>query len=459
MLNKKKINSSFRDPSGFLFTSDGKLLRQINQIYKKEYDLFISSGLYKKLSNKKLLIPHEEKNGSAFYSKEGYKIIDPNKVAYISYPYEWSFSQLKDAALLTLKIQKISLEYNFILKDASAYNVQFHKGAPIFIDTLSFEKYQEGCPWQAYKQFCQHFLAPLALISYKDIRLGQLSRLFIDGIDLGLASKLLPISSKLNFPLLAHIHLHAKSQKHHANKQINNKRKLSKHALLALINSLESAINKLKRPQTNTEWDKYYGFTNYSEDAFKYKKEFVEGFLKEIKPTSVWDMGGNTGVFSRLASNNNIPTICFDIDLMAVEKNYLDIKKNKEINILPLFLDLTNPSPDIGWANKERNSWKNRGPADVLMALALIHHLAISNNIPFNKIAQYFNCLSKNLIIEFIPKEDSNVKKLLSTRKDIFSQYNQENFEKSFSQYFKIKKRKKIPKSKRIIYLMTKKSP
>jgi len=458
MTLQKKINSSFRDPSGFLFTRDGELLRQINKIYKEDYELLISSGLYKRLSEKKLLIPHQEITSLDFYSAEGYKIIKPQKINTISYPYEWSFSQLKDAALVTIDIQKIALKHDLSLKDASAYNIQFLNGQPIFIDTLSFEKYEEGKAWVAYKQFCQHFLAPLALMTYKDLRLGQLARLFIDGIDLNLASKLLPGSSKLNFSLLTHIHLHAKSQKHYADKPVNTtQRKISQQALLALIDSLESAINKLKFPKAHSEWGEYYSFTNYSEDAFKHKKELVEQFLEILKPTSVWDLGGNTGIFSRLASKRGIPTICFDIDLIAIEKNYLYTKQNKEKNILPLFLDLTNPSPNIGWANEERNSWQNRGPADTLLALALVHHLAISNNLPFDKIAKYFSQLGKNLIIEFVPKGDSQVTKLLSTREDIFNNYDQENFAKDFSKYFVIQQTKTIAKSSRTLYLMTKK--
>lgn len=454
---QQKIKSSFRDSSGFLFIRDGQLLRQINKTYQEDYELLLSSGLYQKLISQKLLIDHQEEGLLDFYSSAGYKIIKPRQLDIISYPYEWCFSQLKDAALLTLQIQKLALEHGLSLKDASAYNVQFYNGRAIFIDTLSFEKYKEGCPWPAYKQFCQHFLAPLALISYKDLNLGQLAKLFIDGVDLNLASKLLPISSWLNFSLLTHIHLHAKSQKHYADKKIKYQRKISKQAVLALIDNLESAVKKLKFPPTSTEWGEYYSFTNYSDKAFEYKKELVEEFLEKLKPKNVWDLGGNTGIFSRLASDKNIPTICFDIDLVAVEKNYLYTKKNKEKNLLPLFLDLTNPSPNIGWANQERDSWQDRGPADTLMALALIHHLAISNNLPFDRIASYFSNLGNNLIIEFVPKDDSKVEKLLATREDIFSEYDQAHFEEAFSKYFDIKESKNIKESKRYLYLMTKK--
>jgi len=456
-MNKKKINSSFRDPSGFLFTDNDRLLRQVNKVYKENYDLLMSSGLYQKLSSQKLLISHQETKDSKYLSEEAYLVIEPERIKTISYPYEWSFSQLKDAALLTLKIQKLSLEHGLILKDASAYNIQFLNGSPILIDTLSFEKYRPGQTWTAYKQFCQHFLAPLALMSYQDLSLGQMSRLFIDGIDLSLASKLLPKTSKLNFSLLTHVHLHAKSQRYYADKKINTKEKnISQRSLEALIDSLESSIKKLKFPHAHTEWEEYYTFTNYSDKAFNYKKDLIKKFLADLRPDYVWDLGGNTGVFSRLASDQGIDTICFDIDQIAVEKNYLDVKKNKEKHILPLFLDLTNPSPNIGWANNERDSWTKRGPAHTLMALALVHHLAISNNLPFEKIAEYFSTLGHNLIIEFVPKEDSKVQKLLATRDDIFDKYDRDNFEKEFSKYFKILKSEKILESNRILYLMTK---
>ena len=209
--------SSFRDPSGFLFFQDGVLYRQINQSYQEDFDLLKKSGLFKRLIKEKLLTTHREADPKLARTKDAYRIIQPERISFISYPYEWSFSQLKDAALATLKIQKIALEYEMILKDASAYNIQFLEGKPILIDTLSFEKFQEK-PWVAYKQFCQHFLAPLALMSYTDIRLNQLLRIHIDGVPLDLAAKLLPQKTKFNPQLLLNIHLHAKSQTYFSDK-------------------------------------------------------------------------------------------------------------------------------------------------------------------------------------------------------------------------------------------------
>ncbi len=216
------VSASFRDPSGFVFKQDDEFHRQVNLAYKKDYDLLMSSGLYRQLSKAKALITHQELSLDLSPLLEiAYKIIKPQQLGFISYPYEWCFNQYKDAAILTLSIARRALEYGISLKDASAYNIQFLDGRPIFIDTLSFEAYQEGLPWVAYKQFCQHFLAPLALMAKTDTRLSALMRNYIDGIPLDLASKLLPRSTKLNFGLATHIHFHAKSQEKYADQEIS----------------------------------------------------------------------------------------------------------------------------------------------------------------------------------------------------------------------------------------------
>lgn len=474
-----RLSSSFRDPSGFLFTENGMLFRSVSRHYQKHYDHLIQSGLYAKLIESKLLIPHEEVNPGTIEDYPGkrediYKIIQPEHIPFISYPYEWCFSQLKDAALATLNIQKHALDHGMVLKDASAYNMQFHKGSPLIIDTLSFEIHEENQAWVAYRQFCQHFLAPLSLMAFLDIRLGQLLRVYIDGIPLDLASALLPKISWINFGLLTHIHLHAKAQKRYEKTGAKNEglrpakirdlghvptsdlagRKVSKTALLGIIDTLETSINKMSWRPAGTEWAEYYEDTNYSHEAMISKKRLVEIYLNESKQHRIWDLGANTGVFSRIATAKNIDTIAFDVDPAAVEKNYRQMQENRETKILPLCLDLTNPSPSIGWANDERHSLIERGPADTVLALALIHHLAISNNLPFSHIANFLSRICRFLIIEFVPKDDSQVQRLLSARQDIFYHYSQDNFEASFQDYFSILKCEKIVDTQRVIYLM-----
>jgi hypothetical protein len=454
----QKCASSFRDPSGFVFWKDGALYRQINISYRTDYDSLRDSGLYTKLIDEGLLIPHREVTTEFPATENIYKVIQPELIPFISYPYEWCFGQLKSAALTTLNIQKKAMSCGLTLKDASSYNIQFHHGRPVLIDTLSFEKNKEGTPWIAYRQFCQHFLAPLALMSRKDIRLNQLLRVYLDGIPLDLTSELLPFSTKLNFPLLLHIHLHAKSQKIFANRgSLSNKKRTGENSLLGLIDSLESAVTSLTWNPGKSEWSDYYDETNYSSEAFMEKKEIVSSYLTKAGSKDLWDLGANTGVFSRIASSMGIQTVSFDIDSAAVERNYIRCQRDNESCILPLQLDITNPSPGIGWENLERMTLAERGPVDAILALALIHHLAIANNIPLDSIAEYFSKLCHTLIIEFVPKEDSQAQRLLQSREDIFDKYDQSNFELIFSEFFTIVKTDKIKNTKRVMYLMNKK--
>lgn len=459
--NSQRLAASFRDPSGFLFRRDGVLYRQVNQQYAADYDLLMDSGLYENLTKAGLLIRHAEVDEIPLEPGSAYKIIQPVQVTFVSYPYEWSFGLLKEAALATLSIQKRALKRGMTLKDASAYNIQFVNGKAALIDTLSFEAYEEGKPWDAYRQFCQHFLAPLALMAHVDVRLSGLLRNYIDGIPLDLAAKLLPGRTRLNFGLLSHLHLHAKMQSQQADKApggVTVKGGMRKEALIGLIDSLRNSVQKLAWKPGGTEWGDYYEITNYSNAAAKHKAETIAQWIDAVKPNSVWDMGANDGTFSRLASERKIFTVAFDIDSTAVEKNYRRIKDAEERYLVPLVLDLTNPSPAIGWHNQERDSLVERAPADMVFALALIHHLAISNNLPLGDVARFFAEVGKWLVIEFVPKPDSQVQKLLQSRKDIFNHYTLEDFEASFGEFFSIREKVAIAESERFLFLMQKKA-
>lgn len=455
LVTTERIHASFRDPSGFLFTREGTLYRQVNQKYSKDYTLLMGSGLYDNLTKAGLLVRHEEVDVLPEQAEFAYKVIRPQKVHFISYPYEWSFSQLKDAALATLSIQRRAMKHGMSLKDASAYNIQFHEGRACLIDTLSFEAYQEGAPWVAYKQFCQHFLAPLALMAKVDIRLSQLLRIHIDGVPLDIASRLLPVATRFNFGLATHIHWHAKAQARYAGEKVAiSTRGMGKESLIGLLDNLKNTVQALDWKPVGTDWGDYYTFTNYTDSAFEEKKRILKEWVEKINPATVWDMGANTGVFTRIAADQGIPSISFDIDPAAVEKNYRQTKAAKEKYVLPLVMDLTNPSPSLGWNNRERDSLTLRAPADMVFALALIHHLAISNNVPLFQVAEFFHGLGKWLVIEFVPKSDSQTQKLLASREDIFDEYTVDGFERCFGGYFDLREKCEVAGSERVLYLL-----
>jgi hypothetical protein len=347
------------------------------------------------------------------------------------------------------------------LRDATAFNVQFRGGRPILIDTLSFEKLPEGKPWVAYRQFCQHFLAPLALAAYRDIRLTQLARVHIDGIPLDLASELLPFRARFRVPLLLHVFFHARSQLRHeadsnqAESSARRGRPFTLQAFRGLIDSLEKGVARLTWRPRRSPWAGYYAESeSYSSEAMEHKQHLVEAFLERTTARSAWDLGANTGLFSRIAAARGIQTISFDLDPAAVESNYAQVVRAGEKTLLPLVMDLVNPSPGVGWENRERQSLSERGPADLVLALALIHHLAIGNNVPLERLAGFFRGLCTWLIVEFVPKSDPKAQGLLALREDVFPGYTQEGFEQAFGGRFDIEASEQIKDSDRIMYLM-----
>jgi ribosomal protein L11 methylase PrmA len=466
MANSQPHAGSFRDPAGFVFTEGDKLYRQVNQAGKDDYELFMSSGLYQNLVDDGLLVAHKETKKQPA-GELGYKVIEPEKVPFLSYPYEWSFSQLKDAALLTLQVQQRALNHGMILKDASAFNVQFIGKQPILIDTLSFMKYTPGEPWEGYRQFCEHFVAPLALARYTSLDVLKLLRVDIEGISLELACSLLPGKTKYKPGLLSHLYLHNAAQKKYENTASERsdhqvkKRSVSTFALKGIVASLERTVQKLEAPKQHTEWGDYYTFTNYSDTAFAKKRTIVDDMLASVspKPNMVWDIGANNGEFSVLAANRDIDTVAFDIDPIAVDRNYrASSDEVQRQRMLPLVQDVANPSPGLGFMGTERESLFQRGPADVVMALAIIHHLAIGRNLPLPRLAEFLAATAKHVIIEFVPKGDSKVDILLASRRDVFAEYDAEHFEAAMSEHFKLVKKTPISKSKRTMYLYKRKT-
>ncbi len=453
----QKDPSSFRDPSGFIFEKDNIIYRQVNLCFKEHFDFFINSGCYKNLVHKKLLISHENVNENYTGSDGWYATLEPEKIPFISYPYEWSFDMLKDAALLTLNLVKECINFGMNLKDATPFNIQWLNGKLIFIDTLSFEKYNEQMPWIAYRQFCECFLSPLLLMHYNKIPLQPLMLAYPDGIPLSITHSLLPWKTRFSFHTHLHVHLQSSIS---INKKADSKKKVvfSKQKMLNLISSLEGLIQKLDQPIQKTAWSSYYEEASQRNQYLDQKKKLVTLWLNDLTDLAdAIDVGANDGEFSKILSEKNIFTISADSDPYCINNLYNNIKRSDEKNIQPLIIDLSNPSPAIGVNNTERNSFLKRTNKDLVIALALIHHLAIAKNISFNQICELFNNLAKRyLIIEFVPKADDKIKLMLNEKPDIYDNYTIEEFEKAFSISFRIIKKQEIGKSGRTLYMMKK---
>lgn len=457
----KQINGSFRDRSGYVWSDGQDILRTINASYAQHWNHASDTGFMTKAVADGSIIPFEE-IGTAPGS---WKTLRVEKIPFVSYPYEWSIGQLKDAALLTLRLQSLALENGLVLKDASAYNMQFRGVSPVFIDLLSFECDHDGKPWSAYRQFCMHFLAPLALASYVDLSCGALSKLWIDGIALDLASKMLPWRTRIRPGLALHLHLHARMEQKHGDSAKSAKKAKDVQILTKskknLAENLTDTIRKITTKTKISEWGDYYSDTNYTGEGEKFKLAFVEQIAKKIdSQTLAVDLGANTGRYSRLLAKHFTYVIAADFDPLAVERHYLSLKKNGPKNILPLVLDLANPSPGIGWACRERESFSDRCKADMITALALIHHLTIGAGIPLALSARYFAELLRSggtLLLEFVEKEDSQIKRLLAVREDVFDDYTPAGMKQAFTPYFDELESERIPGSKRTLHVFQKK--
>ncbi len=447
--------ASYRDTAGFIFQQENKFYRYVSPIYNEQYSQLMQSGLYDELVKKNMLIVHNEiAEIGKFNFSEG-KVLLPEQLPFISYPYEWSFDMWKDAALLTLSIAAAALKKGMILKDATPFNVQFVNGKPLFIDTLSFEKYEEGHAWVAYHQFSECFLGPLLLMHYCHPATNKLFSVYPNGIPIDVLVSLLPKSSRWNMGTFLHIHLQAKfSGKKKEGAKAENK--FSRQKLELLLKGLESYVQKLSPKKVKTTWDDYYTDTILGEEYLQAKTILVRSFVNYVDFNNAIDLGANEGHFSMLI-NESKNVIATDFDPNCINELYLQLKRSGRKNILPLIVDLTSPAPAIGWSNTERASLTTRLKADLVLALALVHHLAIANNIPLALIADWFAGIGENLIVEFVPKSDEKVKQLLQHRKDIFDKYSLEDFKAAFSNKYQIVKEELVGNTGRVLFLMKRK--
>jgi len=435
--------ASFRDPFGCVFSAQGKIYRSVFQPGVKEFEAARDEGIFRELIDAGLLLSHKEVQIGSLAPEGTVYCLNHPKLPMISYPWEWSFSMLKDAALLHLDIMDMLLPRGFWLRDANAFNVQFDGRGLRLIDTLSVGRRVPESPWVAYSQFCSHFLAPLALAAYCDIRTLSLWRNYIDGYPLDLAVRMLPFWKRYRPRLFMHLGLHARFQDLADRKEDMKKAtlkkmpKVSDRGLIGIVRSLRHAVNGVTWKRKSRIWEEYKNIRTYQTDDVAQKSEYVEKVVNQLAPKIIWDMGANTGEFSIIAAKGGAFVVSIDGDAACTE--YLYQKSFKEEclrNILPLTMDLANPTPPLGWNSEERLSLRDRAPADLTLALALIHHLVLSSCVPLGYIAKWFASISNYLLVEFVPPSDPMVKKLLKNRRGEHLPYDLEAFRLSFGNFF-----------------------
>lgn len=467
-------SGSFRDPDNRVYEFSSKsedsqirILRGLSEAALTTYQRLLDEKFYQRLVEKKAvvattLLPAEDPDANAVLSEGWSGVLEHEAIPYVSYPYEWTFTMLKDAALLHLHLNEQSLEHGWTLKDATPYNIQFVGSQPVFIDIPSFEPWVEGEPWVGYRQFCSMFLTPLMLRAHLGIDHLPLLRSYIDGIPPTEAIKFFSGLKRFKKGVLSHIVFPAKVENSIAKRERDDAparkrsaRKQTKAMVIGLVQSLSRLVKKLTTDIEHTDWSRYDKTHSYQEVDFEAKKAFVDKHASEKNRNQIWDIGCNTGTFSRICSEYCNQVISIDGDHNSVEQLYLKEKKSKGSNILPLVINLSNISPGQGWAGRERQAFDQRKKPDLVLCLALIHHIRLSANIPNLLFLKWLRSLEADIILEFVNREDEMVIKLLTNKKEQYADYNLEQFISDVEQFFTIEDRQPLKGGKREIFYLS----
>jgi len=446
--------ASYRDPSGFVFRSGDRWYRQVNTSYAGNYRQLMDAGLYTALTKKKWMIPHTELDENLTGHPDCFKTLLPQQLPFISYPVEWSPAQLMDAALLTLAILRESVDHDMILKDASPLNIQFVEGRALFIDTLSFERYDGSRPWVAYRQFCECFLYPLYLHHYHRQGTHRTLLAWPEGIPAAETLSLLPGRSRFRLSTWLHVSLPARIRERNS----GDPKDLSfdKHKLRLLIDNLETAIRHLDiAPRKAGGWSVYYSDSILTQSYLQEKEKLFREMLAALSFASALDLGTNDGYFAKILAEKKAMVIAADSDWACISTLYRSAAGS---SLYPLCVDIADPTPASGFDNVERTAFTTRAQSDLVTALALLHHLVLSKNIPFGMLADYFATLTRCfLIVEFIPATDEKAVLLTRNKSFFHTPYDVSSFEAQFSRRFAIERRSPIPGTERLLYLMRKK--
>ncbi len=451
---------SFRDPDGFIVRRDERIFRVVLPSAVERWRQFSASGLAQELQSAGLLIPTHEVAMDAFTSDSplsgGAIVLEHECVPFVSYPYEWTFDMLRDAALLQLEIVERSLRHRWILKDATAYNVQFRGVTPLFIDVLSFAPLQEGEPWAGYNQFCRMMLYPLMLEAYKRVPFQAWLRSELEGMDPVVFGRMFRGLERFRQGVLTHVVAQAYLQRKFSSADYSVRQQIKSAGMTPEmisrnVRKLRKLIVDLHFPEEDTTWSNY-SRTHYADDALARKEAFVAESVGGRHFRLVWDLGCNDGRFSRIVGDASETVVAMDSDAGSVNRLYSELRKEARSNILPLLMNVANPSPAQGWAFHERASLTERGKPELTLALALVHHLVISANVPLGAIVEWLSDVSREVVIEFISKEDIMVQRLLLNKDDTYSEYKREAFESYVQQYFRIESRTELPGGTRFLY-------
>jgi len=481
---------SFRDPESRVFYSGGEVLRALSKDGLEDFRALTQTKVWERFSADGRIVATEvvedgfgteaesveSPSGGAGRLPEGLVkdsagVLRHERIPFVSYPYEWPFSMLKDAALLQLDLNLAALEEDMILKDSTPYNVQFKGSSPVFVDVGSFERLRPGEPWAGYRQFCMLYLYPLLLQAVKGVPYQPLLRGSIDGITPAQMRGLVSGRDRLRKGFYLNVFLHAKLESRHADRGEEVKAEvheagMKKELIVANVRRLRKLVERLDWSPPEGVWVAYGERNSYTDADAKRKDEFVREVATSREWGLTWDIGANNGRYSRIAAEGSRYVLAVDADQGPVELLYRGLREeggkdpagtpnasNAPQKILPLTMNLADPSPGLGWRGQERKALPDRGSPELVLALALIHHVAIAANVPVREFVSWLAGLDTALVIEFPTREDPMVRKLLAPkRKGLHPDYERASFEQVLADAFDVERRERLGSGTRLLY-------
>jgi SAM-dependent methyltransferase len=450
---------SFRDRTNRVFYNAGTVFRSLNQRALEEWKVLSSTAFFRRFSANGKLVPTERVDAAVMPVSERHwaAVLKHKAIPFISYPYEWPFGMLQDAALLHLELLLAAIDEQMILKDASPFNVQWEGTNPLFIDIPSFERLSPGEPWVGYRQFCQLFLYPLLLQTYKDIPFQPWLRGNLDGIEAEHCKNLMSVRDLLRPGVFLHVYLQAKAEARYAQPERDIKHELrgagfNPTLIKANGQRLRKIIEKLAWRHSKSAWSNYVENNTYTDEDTDKKRDFVRQVVRSRTWNLVWDLGCNVGTFSRIAAENARYVVAMDADQLVIERFYQALKAEGQTTILPLVNNIADPSPNLGWCGRERKALPERGKPDLTLCLALIHHIVLGANIPLKEFIDWLAALETTLVIEFVTREDPMVQALLRHKRDDYVDYERASFERCLAEAFDVLKCEVLSSGTRILY-------
>jgi hypothetical protein len=453
---------SYRDPDSRVLVAEDAVYRVLSEEGLADWRALRESSLFAELSEEGLIVATDEDGADPLprtLDKPQAGVLRHPRLPFVSYPYEWSFEMLRDAALLQLELLARAIDAGLMLKDASPYNVQFLGARPLFVDIGSFERLREGEPWVAYRQFCSLFLNPLLLQAYRGIDFQPWLRGSLEGISPSEADRLFSLRDHFRRGVFSHVHLHARLEQRHAARAGGEAKRELREAnfktelIRANVARLQKLVTRLDWSPPRSAWSGYRDENTYSEADDAAKRAFVQAVVATHGPASVWDLGANDGAYSRIAAAQADQVLAVDSDHATVDALYRRLRDARDEKVLPLVADLANPSPGLGWRGLERRALVDRGSPDLVLALALVHHLSIGANVPLREVVDWLRSLDAVVAVEFPTPEDPMVERLRSGKREgTHPDYALEHFERCLAEAFEISRREELPSKLRVLY-------